>query len=66
MANDPLFILVAIACLFVVLVLLVGVGSFGRGGAFNTKYANKLMRLRILAQFVAILLILLFVWVSRR
>lgn len=65
MANDPLFIVVAIACLVVVLVLLVGVGSFARGGTFNAKYANKIMRLRLLAQFIAVILILVFVWVSK-
>jgi len=66
MAHDPLFIVVAIACLLVVLVLLVGVGGFARGGAFNAKYANKIMRLRILAQFIAVVLIVLFVWLAKR
>lgn len=66
MARDPLFIVAAIACLAVVVVLLVGVGSFGRGGEFNRKYSNKLMRLRILAQFIAVILIVLFVWLSGR
>ena len=64
MAHDPLFIVAAIACLAVVVVLLVGVGTFARGGEFNRKYANKIMRLRLLAQFVAVVLIVLFVWVS--
>ena len=62
MTNDPLFILAAIACLAVVGVLLFGIGSFAKGGEFNKKYANKAMRLRIIAQFVAVILILLFVW----
>ncbi len=44
---------------------MVGIGGFARGGDFNRKYANKIMRLRLLAQFIAVLLILLFVWVSR-
>ena len=66
MVNDPLFIIVAIACLLVVFVLLLGVGGFARGGEFNRKYANKLMRLRILAQFVAVVLIVLFVWLRQR
>ncbi|HET9067431.1 MAG TPA: twin transmembrane helix small protein [Amaricoccus sp.] len=66
MVNDPLFIIVAIACLLVLFVLLVGVGGFAKGGAFNQKYANKIMRLRILAQFVAIVLIVLFVWLRQR
>ena len=64
MTRDPLFILAALACLAVVAVRLVGVGGFARGGAFNRKYANKIMRLRLLAQFVAIVLIVVFVWVG--
>ena len=64
MAHDPLFIVAAIACLAVVVVLLVGVGSFARGGAFNRKHANRIMRLRLLAQFIAVVLIVLFVWIS--
>ncbi|MCL3882133.1 twin transmembrane helix small protein [Marivita sp. GX14005] len=63
MTNDPLFIIVAIACLAVVAVLVFGIGSFAKGGDFNKKYANKAMRWRIIAQFLAVILILLFVWV---
>lgn len=62
MTSDPLFILVAVACLIVLGILMLGVGSFGKGGEFNRKNANKIMRWRIGAQFVAILLILLFVY----
>jgi preprotein translocase subunit SecG len=64
MARDPLFIVAAIACLAVVVVLLVGVGSFARGGEFNRKNANKIMRLRLLAQFIAVILIVAFVYFS--
>ncbi len=66
MARDPLFIVAAIACLAVVVVLLVGVGSFARGGEFNRKNANKIMRLRLLAQFIAVILIVAFVYFSGR
>jgi hypothetical protein len=66
MADDPLFILVAIAVLIVLGILLLGVGSFGKGGEFNRKYANKIMRYRIGAQFVAVLLILLYVYLRRQ
>ena len=66
MQDDPLFIIVAIACLAVVVVLMVGVGGFAKGGAFNRKYANKIMRLRLLAQFIAVVLIVVFVYFSRR
>jgi hypothetical protein len=62
MLQDPLFILVIIAVLGVAGVLLVGVGSFGRGGEFNRRNANRLMRWRIIAQFAAVCLILLYVW----
>jgi hypothetical protein len=65
MTSDPLFIIAAVACLAVLAVLMVGVGGFARGGTFNRKYANKLMRLRILLQFVAVLLIIAFVYFSR-
>ena len=61
MLQDPLFIVAALACLVVLVVLMVGVGGFARGGEFNRKYANKIMRLRIAAQFVAVILILVFV-----
>ena len=66
MANDPLFILVVIAVLIVVGILLLGIGGFGKGGDFNRKYANKIMRYRIGAQFVAVLLILLYVYLRRQ
>ncbi len=62
MANDPLFWLIAVTCLVVLFILLVGIGGFAKGGEFNKKYANKIMRLRLLAQFVAVVLIVGFVW----
>ena len=66
MSRDPLFILAAVACLAVLAVLVIGVGGFARGGAFNRKYANKIMRLRLLLQFIAVILIVLFVYFARR
>ena len=62
MFQDPLFILVLLAVLIVVGVLLFGIGTFGKGGEFNKKYANKIMRWRIGLQFVAVMLILLFIY----
>ncbi|CUH50956.1 twin transmembrane helix small protein [Shimia sp. R11_0] len=62
MANDPLFWVAAAACVGVLIILMIGVGGFAKGGEFNRKHANKIMRLRIGAQFVAVLLILAFVW----
>lgn len=62
MRDDPLFILVIISVLIVAGILLLGIGTFGKGGEFNKKYANKIMRWRIGAQFVAVVLILFYVW----
>ena len=61
--NDPLFIVVAIAVLIVLGILLTGIGGFAKGGDFNKKHANRIMRYRIYAQFVAVVLILVFVWI---
>ena len=50
MTGDPLFILVVLSMAAVAVILIIGIGGFGRGGEFNRKYANKLMQLRIAAQ----------------
>lgn len=62
MASDPLFILVVIAVLIVLGILLLGIGTFGKGGDFNRKHANRIMRYRIGAQALAVALILLYVY----
>ena len=62
LTENPLFIFVIIACFAVLLVLMVGIGGFSRGGKFNKKYSNKLMRLRILLQALAVIIILIFVY----
>ena len=62
--DNPLFILVVITCFAVLIVLMIGVGGFSQGGNFNKKYANKIMRLRIILQALAIILILLFVYLK--
>lgn len=51
-------LLVGIAAGAVFLVLCVGLYSLFRGGDFARSHSNKLMRLRILLQFVAILIIM--------
>lgn len=54
MADDPFFYVILIACLAVAGVLIWGVSQFGKG---DSKKSNKLMQLRILAQFIAVVLI---------
>jgi hypothetical protein len=44
---------------------MIGLGSFTKGGEFNRKYSNKLMRLRIIGQAIAIVLILIFVFLRQ-
>ena len=65
MADDPLFIAAAIAALLVLGILMVGIGGFAKGGEFNRRHANRIMRYRIIAQFFAVVLILVFVAVGR-
>jgi len=55
MADDPFFYVILVSCLVVAGVLVWGVSQFSRGG--DAKKSNKIMQLRILAQFVAVVLI---------
>jgi uncharacterized membrane protein affecting hemolysin expression len=65
MTKDPLFLVAAFACLAVLVILMIGIGGFARGGEFNRKHANRIMRYRIVAQAVAVGLILAFVILRR-
>lgn len=62
MFEDPLFTVVLLAVLVVLVILMIGLGGFAGGGAFNKKHSNRLMRYRIIAQAIAVLLILGFIW----
>ncbi len=64
--RDPLFLVVVLAVLIVLGVLAFGVGTFGRGGEFNRRHANRIMRWRVGLQGVAVALILLYVWLRSR
>jgi len=65
MWQDPLFIIVVISVLVVLVILMIGIGGFAKGGDFNRKHANRIMRYRIGAQAVAVLIILAFVYFRR-
>ena len=54
-------ILIVIALIAVLVVLLAGMISMFRGGRFNALYGNKLMRLRVIMQGIAVLLIIVYV-----
>lgn len=64
--QDPLFLFAALACLVVLIVLTIGIGGFAKGGEFNRKHANRLMRYRIIAQAVAVILIVIFAYLHQR
>lgn len=64
--SDPLFLVAAIASLAVLVILIFGIGSFAKGGEFNKRNANKLMRWRLGAQFVAVILIVAFAYFHQR
>ena len=57
-----MFAIVVLAIISVVVVLAIGLVGFAAGGEFNRKYANKMMRLRIVFQAIAVVLILLMIY----
>jgi hypothetical protein len=61
MADFMSHIAVPVAIGAVALVLLLGLVNMMRGGSGNT--SQKLMRLRVLLQFVAIVIIMITLWV---
>lgn len=58
--QTVLYILLAIGLIGTLLSLFTGLFSMGRGGAFNQRYGNKLMRMRVYFQgFTVIVFVLL-------
>jgi hypothetical protein len=55
--DDPLFLIASIGGLIVVAILMVGIGGFARGGEFNRRHGNRMMRWRIIAQAVVVALV---------
>ena len=43
-------------------VLILGIGTLFKGGETSKKYSNKLMQLRVLLQFVAIIMLVTFAY----
>ena len=44
------------------IVLILGIGTLFKGGSTSKKYSNKLMQLRVLLQFIAIVLLVVFAY----
>ena len=62
MASDPFFIVVLVSVLAVAGILMFGIGGFAKGGDFNKKHANRVMRWRLYAQAFAVVLIVAYVF----
>ncbi len=54
---NPLAILLLLAMLGTLAALMVGLVGFFRGGEFNERYGNKLMRARVGLQLLAVTLL---------
>jgi hypothetical protein len=59
--SHTVFIFLIVALLATVGILFLGLFSMARGGEFNRKYGNRLMRFRVAFQAVAILLVLIII-----
>ncbi len=55
-------ILAIVFLIAVGIVLILGIGTLFKGGNTSKKYSNKLMQLRVLLQFVAIILLIAFAY----
>ena len=62
MLSDPMFLLPALAALAVAAILILGIGTFAKGGEFNRKHANRIMRWRLGAQFAGVVVIVALAW----
>ena len=55
-------ILSILILLVVAIVLILGIGNLAKGGTASKKYSNKLMQLRVLFQFIAIVILVSFAY----
>ena len=63
MLSGILIKIFAIVLLIAVgIVLILGIGTLFKGGETSKKYSNKLMQLRVLLQFIAIIALVVFAY----
>lgn len=58
--------LIPIALIVVFTVLCFGIYAMFRGGDFGRSWSNRAMRLRVIAQFVAVLILVAAMWAHRQ
>jgi hypothetical protein len=63
---DVFAYLIPAGLLVVFLVLCFGIYTLFRGGDFARSWSNKAMRMRVVAQFVVILILIAAMWASRQ
>ena len=63
MALDKIILLVALGLVAVILAW--GVLTMARGGEYNIKNSNRIMRYRIIFQAVALLVIMVLIWMRQ-
>jgi hypothetical protein len=59
-------LLVGVAVFIVFGVLCAGLYTLWKGGATSATWSNKLMRIRVLAQFIAIIIIMLVLYLHQQ
>ena len=63
MAIDKIILLVALGLVAVILAW--GVLTMARGGEYNVKNSNRIMRYRIIFQAIALLVIMVLIWMHQ-
>ncbi|MEO0612119.1 MAG: twin transmembrane helix small protein [Pseudomonadota bacterium] len=64
MMSGFVFFLIPIALMATAAILFAGIYSMAKGGAFAREQGNKLMRLRVTAQAIAIGIMMLFLFLA--
>ena len=63
MISGVLVKVISLALLMAVgIVLILGIGTLFKGGKTSKKYSNKLMQLRVLLQFIAVIALVAFAY----
>jgi hypothetical protein len=57
--------LVGVAVFVVAVILGLGLYTLFKGGDVSATWSNQLMRMRVMAQFIAIIIIMLVLWASQ-
>ena len=63
--SSPFNFLIPLSLAAVLVTLAFGIYALFRGGDFGRSYSNKLMRLRVLLQFVAVMVLVAAFWWGR-